>query len=178
MPSWSSLKQKGGSQGRGSQGGKVLYAFPPSSSLHLKDFKAPNILLTAFWSQRPHLRGYFSYTFIRNALLQTAQERGLTWLPWSDPGRIPPPSSDKRKPPKTPWVTQPQSQRLPSSESTPIIESDQLYWREKNLPWIYLQRQTEGYLHKIAGKGTLQGLFSCGKGFIYYALTRQDLVYS
>lgn len=35
-----------------------------------------------------------------------------------------------------------------------------------------------GYLHKIASEGTLQGLFSCEKGFIYYALTRQDLVYN
>lgn len=174
MPSWSSLKQKGGSQGRGSWGGKAPYAFPPSSSLHLKDFKAPNVLLTTFC---PNLRGSFSYTFIRNVLLQTTQERGLTWLPRSDPQRIPPLPSDKKKPPKTPWMTQPQSQRLPSSE-TPIIETDQLYWRDKNLPWIYLQRQTQGCLHKIAGEGTLQGLFSCGKGFIYYALTRQDLVYN
>lgn len=95
MPSWSPLKQKGGSEGRGNQGGKAPYAFPPSSSLYLKDFKAPNVLLTAFCSQRPDWRGYFSYTFIRNALLQTTQERGLTWLPWSDPRRIPPLSSDK-----------------------------------------------------------------------------------
>lgn len=78
---------------------KLLNAFPPSSSLHLKDFKAPNVLLTTFC---PNLRGSFSYTFIRNVLLQTTQERGLTWLPRSDPGRIPPLPSDKKKPPKIP----------------------------------------------------------------------------
>lgn len=134
MPSWSSLKQKGGSQGRGSQGGKAPYAFPPSWSLHLKDFKAPNVLLTAFFSQRPNLRGYFSYTFIRNVLLQTAQERGLAWLPWFQPGRIPPPSTEKTKPPKTLWITQPQSQRLPSSESPPSSRLISFTGRRKICP--------------------------------------------
>lgn len=176
MPSWSALKQKGGSQGRGSQGGKAPYAFPPSSSLHLKDFKAPNVLPTAFCSQSPDWRGSFSYTFIKCSFANSSGERPHLAACLTPGGSHLCPLT-KKKPPKTCWITQPQSQRLPSSEP-PIIRTDQLYWKEKNLPWIYLQRQTEGYLHKIAGEGTLQGLFSCGKGFIYYALTRQDLVYN
>lgn len=108
MPSWSSLKQKGGSQGRGSQGGKAPYAFPPSSSLHLKDFKAPKVLLTAFCSQRPNWRGYFSYIFIGNFANNSGERPHLAALPWpqEDPTSVLWP----KKPPKTPKITQPQSQ--------------------------------------------------------------------
>lgn len=115
MPSWSALKQKGGSQGRGSQGGKAPYAFPPSSSLHLKDFKAPNVLPTAFCSQSPDWRGSFSYTFIKCSFANSSGERPHLAACLTPGGSHLCPLT-KKKPPKTCWITQPQSQRLLSSE--------------------------------------------------------------
>lgn len=94
----------------------------------------------SFCSQCSRLTGCFASTFSRKALLQTTRRRGLTWLPCTDLEELIP----------FLWVQN-------------AVEAAWKMWTwswescpgEKNLPWTYLRGQTLGYLHKIAGKGTL-----------------------
>lgn len=116
--------------GQRKQGRKSSLCFPTQlkfTSERLQGTKcSPDNLLPKF------KRLFFLYIYQKCSSANNSGERphwaALVW-PQEDPTSV----LWQKKPPKTPWITQPQSQRLPSSESL-IIKMDQLYWRDKNLP--------------------------------------------
>lgn len=150
-PLWSFLKQKGGSGAEEAGEEKCLTLSNPAQ-VYTQETKAPNFLLSALNSQRLHLRGVFLECLAERLSMNNPEKRShlatLHW-PWEEPTSFL-------------WLQN-------STEATWITWTSS--WEGcpggKNLPWTYLCRQTLGYLHKIAGEGTLWGLLSCGKGFIY-----------